>query len=204
VRVADDALPKLLPALRALHAWFSKTQTPYLVIGGVAVSLIARARATRDVDSVVLIDEDAWAAFLQSGAAFGFVPRNANPLEFAARSRVFLLVHEPSGTPVDISLGALPFEQESVARGTLASVGDVTLRVPAVEDLVIMKAVASRPQDLADIETLLTKYPKLNRRRVRRWIRDFAAILNSSEMVKRLESILARHAATSPGKRRRK
>ena len=70
---------------------------------------------------------------------------------FARRNRVVLLRHEASGIGVDVSLGMLPFEEEAVAHGAVQRIGDVDLRLPTVEDLIILKAVANRPKDLLDI-----------------------------------------------------
>jgi hypothetical protein len=52
---------------------------------------------------------------------------------------------------------------------------------PLPENLIIMKAVAHRPQDLADIEAILVANLKLNLRRVRHWVREFAAALEMPE-----------------------
>ncbi|MFZ5453111.1 MAG: hypothetical protein ACOZF2_14735 [Thermodesulfobacteriota bacterium] len=54
-----------------------------------------------------------------------------------------------------------------------------------------MKAVAHRPQDLADIEAILAAHPKINTRRVRRWVREFAVALEIPEILTDLEALLA-------------
>ncbi len=200
----DDPIARFFPTLRALHNWLSATQTPYLIIGGVAVSLVARSRATRDIDVVILTDESKLKAFIDSGAAFGFAPRIADPLKIAEDSRLLLLAHQPTRNKLDVMLGALPFEKESIARGTTFRIGDLQVRVPTVEDLVIMKAVASRPADWADLDTLLDIHPQVDRRRVRRWVRRFADVLEDPEIMDRLEQLLARRRAPAVRKKKRR
>ena len=34
------------------------------------------------------------------------------------------------------------------------------------EDLIIMKAIAHRPKDMLDIESIITSHPKLDRKRI--------------------------------------
>jgi hypothetical protein len=63
---------------------------------------------------------------------------------------------------VDISFGALPFEEEAIARAVEGKVGKIRLPLPTPEDLVIMKAVAHRPRDAVDIEAVLDAHPKLD------------------------------------------
>lgn len=203
--MTDDPIPRFTLTLRALSEWFSATQTPYLLIGGIAVSLIGRARTTRDVDAVVLIDEDKLESFVESGAPFGFLPRIENPLEAARSARVLLLAHRPAGNKVDILMAALPFEQESIAHGVTLHVGGAELRVPRIEDLIIMKAVAGRSIDLADIDTLLNMKPQVDRRRIRRWVRIFADAMETPEIVENVNRLLAmKRLPHSPKKKRRR
>ena len=45
---------------------------------------------------------------------FDLVPRIPDAIEFAHETRVLLLRHAPTGIDIDLSLGALPFEEELV------------------------------------------------------------------------------------------
>ncbi|MBI3990201.1 MAG: nucleotidyltransferase [candidate division NC10 bacterium] len=186
-----EPLIPLLAVLRDLVDWLQTGRVPGVVIGGVAASFLGRPRLTRDVDVLVLLDEGRWEEFLALGARFGFLPRLPNTLTFARQTRVLLVRHEPSGIDVDISSGTLPFEEESIARALLVDVGGFSIPLPTPEDLIIMKAVAHRPRDLADIESVLDTRPKLNLRRVRRWVREFSAALEMPEILTDLETILA-------------
>jgi hypothetical protein len=47
------------------------------------------------------------------------------------------------------------FEQQAVSRATKVTIGDVRVPVVAVEDLLVMKALAGRPQDDQDIRGLV-------------------------------------------------
>ncbi len=184
-------LAPLMAATRDLVAWLQASRAPGMLIGGVAAALLGRPRVTRDVDAVVLLDEGSWEEFLTGGARFGFVPRVPDALAFARHRRVLLVHHKPSGIDADISFGALPFEKESVARAESVDVAGLSLPLPTPEDLIIMKAVAHRPRDLADIEAVLDAHPELDRRRVRRWVRAFSTALEMPEILRDLEKILA-------------
>jgi hypothetical protein len=99
--------------------------------------------------------------------------------------------HQESGIDVDIVFGSLSFEKEAVAQAIWMELGGVQAPLPLPEDLIIMKAVAHRPQDLADIEAVLAAHPKLNLKRVRRWVREFAAALAMPEILNDLEALLS-------------
>ena len=152
--------------------------------------LLGRPRVTRDVDALVLLEEAEWAHFLAAGEQFGFTPRRPDAIEFAREARVLLVQHVPSGIDVDVVFGALPFEEEAVARAVWVNVAGVRLPLPTAEDLVIMKAVAHRPRDLGDIEAVLDAHPRLDTQRVRRWVREFSMALEMPDVLNDLERIL--------------
>ena len=160
------------------------------MIGGLSANLLGRPRVTKDVDAVVLLGDLHIDAFLAAGARFGFSPRIGDAAAFAAKNRVLLLVHDPSKTDVDISLGVLPFEQESVDRASIVTIAGISFPLVSPEDLIIMKALPRRPRDIADIEAVLDAHPKLDFERVRYWVSQFASVLEAPEILDDLERIL--------------
>lgn len=188
----SDHLVPLLDTLRDLIAWFDSKTVPGVIIGGVAASLLGRPRVTRDVDAVIILEERLWEDFLKSGISFGFVPRRTDTIPFARKNRILLVHHKPSGIDADISLGALSFEKEMIAHGTSIVLNGVKIPLPRPEDLLVMKTIARRPRDIADIESILDANKTLNLRIVRRWIRAFSASLEMPEILEEFENIVAR------------
>ncbi len=189
--VDPTELAPLLAVMRDLVAWWKAGKVPGVVIGGLAASLLGRPRLTRDVDALVLVEEGNWGEFMAAGVGHGFSLRRDDALAFAREARVLLMRHQESGIDVDIVFGSLPFEKRAVAEATWMDLGGVQIPLPLPEDLIIMKAVAHRPQDLADIEAVLAAHSKLNLRRVRRWVREFAAALSMPEILNDLEVLLS-------------
>lgn len=175
----DDALSD---ALVALVQWLSASRVPYALIGGVAVALQAVPRFTKDIDVVIWTDDDRWAELIASAEAFSITPRRMDVLEFAQRTRVLLLAHS-TGVPLDISCGALPFEQELVERSQRVDVGPVVVQVATPEHLLVMKAIANRARDRADIESLLRACPDVDTDGARRVVKDFAEALEAPELL---------------------
>jgi len=187
-----ETLVPLLSALRDLVAWLKANRVRGIIIGGVAASILGRPRVTHDVDALVLVDERKWNEFLTAGARFGFVSRVTNPLDFARRAKVLLVRHKTSGIDADVTLGTLPFEKEAITHAVWLNIKGVHLPLPTPEDLVIMKAVAHRPRDLADIESIMDAHPKLNLRKIRRWVREFSTAVEMPDILNDVEKILAR------------
>lgn len=192
--MSDEApmLERLDDALRAVSRWILEESIPGVIVGGVAASLLGRPRLTRDVDAVILYDEAGWDRLLESAARYQLMPRSQDPRGFATRTRMLLLIHTPTNVTVDISLGGLSFEREMIERRLVLEVEGMKIPVTTPEDLLIMKALARRPNDLVDIETVLDANPEADLDRVRRWLREFASALDMPDIHEGFEQLLRR------------
>lgn len=168
--------------LAALQRLLNQFANQGVIIGGVAVSILAEPRYTADADAVILLNAEDLPRLLTVAKQEGFAPRIENAEQFARRNRVLLLQHTESAVNVDISLGVLPFEMEMVERATLYQTGSLELPLPTPEDLIVMKAVAHRPKDILDIKAIVARYPKLDRQRIQFWIEQFAEALETPEL----------------------
>ncbi len=189
----DDPKKKLIlfeDVLKDLLLWFKNSPGEFLIIGGIAVSLLTRPRTTKDIDVLSLLDESQWENFLKTGRQFGFGARITDALPFARKNRIVLLRHFKSGIDIDISFGQLPFEKESIRRKTFHTLETLTIPLPTPEDLIIMKMVAHRPQDMIDVETILQAYPKLDRKRIQKWVKDFSEVLENPDILNDLKKMM--------------
>jgi len=190
----SEPLPATLRApLADLARWQEATGVQAVIVGGVAASFLGRPRLTQDIDALAVVPERDWASALAAASDYGIEPRVDDPLGFAHRSRVLLLKHVASGIDIDIILGGLPFEQNTVEHGRVHDIGGVNVRLPRVEDLLIMKAVAHRPRDMEDIVGLLEAHPNADLEVVRQWVREFAAATAMSELIDDFDRLLTRH-----------
>jgi hypothetical protein len=188
-----SALPESFgAALEALAAFLTESGLQAVIVGGVAASLLGRPRLTQDIDVLVDSPDEGWDRLIPLAAPLGIAPRIDDPMDFARKTRVLLLRHTTSGIDIDVVFGALQFEREAVAAGTVTTVGSTSIRLPRVEDLMIMKAIAHRPRDLVDLEGLLLAHPDADIDRVRRWVGEFAGAATMPELLEDLYKLLGR------------
>lgn len=158
---------------------------------GTFPALHGRPRVTKDVDLVVIAEDERWKALLAAAANSQLAPRIADALDFAKTTRVLLLVHEPSAIEVDVNFGMLPFESEVVNRAQMRKVQKIRFPLATPEDIVVMKALALRPRDIADIEGIVELIPNLDVERIRRVVSQLSAALETEDHLARLDQILA-------------
>ena len=128
----------------------------FCFIGGLALQRWGEPRLTQDVDLTVISgfgNEHAYADHFLSA----FTPRIPDARDFALRTRVILLVSR-AGIPLDVALGAMPFEERAVDRSSPFPVAEgIGLRTCSAEDLIVFKAFAGRAQDWIDIEGIAVR-----------------------------------------------
>jgi hypothetical protein len=180
-----------LDALRALTTALETFDAPSMIIGGVAVIAHGVPRLTVDIDASIVAAGLDIAQLETALASHGIRGRLPDAAAFATAHQVFLAAHETSGTPVDVTLAWLPFEEEALAARVRCDYAGVSIHIPRPEDLVVYKLVASRPRDLDDAEGLLVLHgSNMNLERVRRLIGEFARSLDDSERPIALERLI--------------
>lgn len=137
-----------------------------MLVGGLAVVLHGHLRATGDVDLIVDLKDREVEKTLAALEATGFRPyapvparEFANPEKRAAWARdkamlVFSLRPEAGVPMVDLFLEhPIPFDQ-LWAHSVLIRLRGVQVRVASIDDLIALKRMAGRPEDLGDVEAL--------------------------------------------------
>ena len=182
-----------LDALDALRRALDELDRPSMIIGGVAVIALGIPRFTVDIDATITGAGLNLGQLVEVLGRHGIDPRVPDAAAFARSTQVFLGVHEASGTPVDLSLAWLPFEDEAIGASVACDYAGVDIRVPRAEDLLIYKLVALRPRDVEDAEGLLLLHgTTMDLGRVRETVRQFAAALDDSERPEVLERLIRR------------
>ncbi|MEW5870100.1 MAG: nucleotidyl transferase AbiEii/AbiGii toxin family protein [Chloroflexota bacterium] len=185
-----ENMAMLLAPLAALQRLLERFGERGVIMGGVATGLLGKPRMTVDIDAMFLLSVSDIPKLLQAANAEGIEPRIQQAGDFARKSRVLLLRHIASGTNIDISLGILPFEEEMVERSIVRQMGDLSIRLPTPEDLIILKAVAHRPKDLLDIQAVVASHPQLDRSRIEQWVNAFGEALELPELWNEIRPLL--------------
>jgi hypothetical protein len=184
---------RLLPAVGALERALAGIGARHMLIGGVAVIARGVRRLTDDVDATLWAQGIDLDKLLSALAHQAIVPRIEDAVNFAQRTQVLLLRHNPSGIDVDLSLAWLPFEDEALARATDVPLGDGSVPVASPDDLVVYKAIAARARDRSDIERLLELHGRtISLARVRTLVRQLADALERPELLDDLEALIRR------------
>ncbi len=181
----------LARALSDLAAVFEELGTPYAVMGGIAVRFYGLPRATYDVDFTAAIERDRLPDLYRRLRDLGYTIPEAYdggwvdevagmPL---VKARVYL---EGRGVDVDLFLAESRFQRQLLARRVREQFDDVPIWVVSAEDLVLLKLLAGRPRDLADVDDVMFTQGDLDKNYLRQWAEELGVLPE-------LERALAQH-----------
>ncbi len=126
----------------------------YAVIGGVAVINYNSYRTTNDIDITIRVELDDLQK-LGEVLISSFKPIFKNAIDFFEKNYVLPAVYENNGIRIDFTAAISGFDRAAIKRGKRTKLGNTEFSVCSIEDLILYKLVASRYQDLSDIEQLL-------------------------------------------------
>ncbi|HEY6168702.1 MAG TPA: nucleotidyl transferase AbiEii/AbiGii toxin family protein [Verrucomicrobiae bacterium] len=185
-----NGVEELLLAAAKLQESFLQRQWRFCFIGGVAVQRWGHPRFTQDIDLTLLTgfgeEEKFVDALLEE-----LDPRRPDARAFALQHRV-LLARTRGGVDVDVALGALPFEERSVARATAWTVREgAVMTTCSAEDLVVHKVFAGRGRDWGDVETVLIRqHGKLNFGEIRAELKPLLQLKGEPESLDKLDRLI--------------
>jgi hypothetical protein len=146
----------LIAAAFDLQCFCEKRNWKFCFIGGLAVQALAEPRLTNDTDMTLLTGFGGEEPFVDA-LLKRYRPRRPDAKEFSLTHRVLLLLAD-NGSGMDIALGALPFEERVIERARYETYsGGIRLRICSPEDLIVMKAFASREQDWLDVRMTMVR-----------------------------------------------
>jgi len=139
----------------------------YVLVGGLAVTLHGVERATMDIDLSVAMDAENLDALLGLARELRFQP--VLPVSLDAITDPVLLERwrlernmevfalrspEQAGVTIDVLVRPAVRFEDMESRAAVFCVGDTSVRVASIDDLIALKRAVGRPIDLSDIEHL--------------------------------------------------
>ena len=182
-------MTRLVQVAAEVQRFLDAKSWPNCVIGGIALQRWGEPRLTQDVDLTLLAGFGREEGYVDALLA-RYQARVESPRDFALAHRVVLL-RSGDGVGIDIALGGLPFERNAVARATeFEFTSGERIRTCLAEELVVMKAIASRDQDWIDIKGVLIRQgDRLDWTLILSELRPLCELKEAPEIVTRLERL---------------
>lgn len=133
-----------------------KHQVEFLLIGGYAVIVYGYERGTSDMDLWLNPTNENKGHFINALREYGISENSLDVLwtfDFTGDAKVFNIGDKPNKIDFLTKVQGLKFE-EAYPQKKLIPLNDFQIPVIKYEHLILVKMIAGRPQDLADIDVL--------------------------------------------------
>lgn len=176
-----------------LQRYLDGEEYEFCFIGGIAYQRWGEPRVTEDLD-LTLMTEFGRETPVIKAILDRFQARVPNPVQFALQSRV-LLLKDAMGSNIDLALGGMPFEGRVIDRATKWGTPNTgKIRTCSAEDLVVLKAFASRPQDWIDVEKVIIRQGnKLDRDLILKELDPLVQLKEEPEILEDLQKLFDKH-----------
>lgn len=143
----------LHPDFSDLLAEFARFEVRYALLGGYAVGVYAKPRATKDLDLLISGAGDNLERVAAALAAFGAPKHVVDAARTMGPTEIVYLGQPPLRVDLLRSADGIATEQ-ALSRVSILEVADLRIPILALDDLLANKRAAGRPQDLADVAAL--------------------------------------------------
>lgn len=146
--------------------------TPYMVIGGIAVSIWSVPRATVDLDFLVGVTKETLPSFVESLTGAGLTVYDSLPMEFEriVLQRMFLKEKEDQLLMLDFILADEEYKSQALSRAIQLKLEGREIKVASPEDVILLKLLSSREQDKIDVESIIrSQKDSLNINYLKQW-----------------------------------
>lgn len=161
----------LMDSLLGLCSLMEEKGVDYVLIGGLAMSVWAEPRATVDIDFLVLVDEKETQTFLkilEESEKFLFI--NKEIILFKNIKLLRAVLDVVPEIVVDFILSDNQFKRLAVSRKIRLNLKDRLINVVSPEDLIIIKMLSQRDQDIIDIEKIIEYQKEIDHKYIKDWI----------------------------------
>jgi len=173
---------------KKIITFLNDNELNYLVIGGIAVSVIGEPRETIDIDFCIFIKKKDVKNFLEKVENIGYIVNKKSAINSAKTTGVFHIMD--GKIRIDFLIVSHKFEKSAFNRKILIEMHGVKAYYPTPEDLILLKIVPGRLKDLADVENIAKRNAgKLDEKYILDWamkLSDEAEDLRIYRRVKRL------------------
>jgi len=150
---------------------------PYVVIDGQAVIQHGYSRSTLDVGFTIPVGFDRFTDVVQHLNASGIQPRFEQDEQAILLSQIYFGYHAGLEVRADFSFVDAPYLKLAIQRATLHEIENQLVRFLSLEDLLIHKMLASRKQDIADVDQLLKLHNDVDHAEVQRWLGEYEPLV---------------------------
>lgn len=169
--------------------FLNKGNHKYLIIGGIAAGVLGEPRVTGDVDVDIMVDPKHIPDFLDKAEKAGFKVSPKKCLTRARQTGTFQINY--GDFHIDFIIASTDLENQAFKRRKIIRLYGIKAFFPTPEDLILLKIIPGRKQDLLDAERVTLRHKgKLDVRYLKSWAQKLSDQAEDMRIWHELNSLL--------------
>lgn len=169
--------------------FLNKEKYEYIVIGGIAVGTLGEPRVTGDVDIDIVLGKDKLPEFLDKAKKAGFKFDEEKCKKRAEATGTFQINY--GDFHIDFIIASIGLEKEAFKRKRIIKLYNTKAFFPTPEDLILLKIIPGRPQDLLDVQRVVERHKKkLDTRYLENWAKRLSDEAEDTRIINELQRLL--------------
>jgi hypothetical protein len=155
---------------KKIVTFLNRRKYKYLIIGGIAAGTLGEPRVTGDVDVDIILDQKDIIDFLDKAKNDGFKVSRTKCVNTAKQTGTFQINY--GDFHIDFIIASTDFENQVFERRKIIKLYGIKAFFPTPEDLILLKIIPGRNQDLLDAEKVILRHKqKLDTIYLQSWAR---------------------------------
>ena len=161
-----EVAKNLFETLKQLCLILNKSDIYYCLIGGLAVGMVSRPRATEDIDLLVLLNEQDRGSIVNLLRDEFELIQDDNVMNFKDTTILRVVIRESHKKDKSLVIVDFIFANNAIYKKAVYNpikliVDGITIPVASPENLIETKKLSNHPQDLLDIQAIREEYKNL-------------------------------------------
>ncbi len=170
-------------------SFLNRGRYEYIIIGGIAAGILGEPRVTGDVDVDIILKKSEIPGFFDKAKKAGL---KFSVQECEKRIKATGTFQIKYGQfHIDFIIASIELEEEAIKRKRVIQLYNTKAFFPTPEDLILMKLVPGRPQDLLDAQRIMDRHRKnLDAKYLRGWARRLSDEAEDARIINELDKLL--------------
>ncbi|MBU3933872.1 MAG: nucleotidyltransferase [Candidatus Omnitrophica bacterium] len=136
--------------------FLNKEKFEYIIIGGIAAGTLGEPRVTGDIDIDILLDKNKISDFLRKAKKTGFKVNEQKCRKSTREKGIFQINY--GDFHIDFIIASIDLERQAFKRKKTVRLYNIEAFFPTPEDLILLKIIPARAQDLLDAKRVLARH----------------------------------------------
>lgn len=169
--------------------FLNKGKYKYLIIGGIAAGTLGEPRVTGDVDVDIILASKDIVDFLDKAKKDGFKVLKKKCIKTAKQTGTFQINY--GVFHVDFIMASTDLENQAFKRRNIIRLYGIKAFFPTPEDLILLKIIPGRTQDLLDAERIIQRHKeRLDMTYLKTWARALSDEAEDTRIWNELKRLL--------------